>query len=228
MARTATLDTLRALARRLANVENDTTNVTDAELLTLANLHYPTLYDELVAAAPPEYYSATTAVVTAAGTTTYALPATFKDLTDVHVRETSDARRPLYPMPSGSRSRFKAPTGVWTIDVDYTPAATVLTTGSDTIDGVSGYEEVVAALMARDVMVKREADPGAVMAIIERGRARIRSMARNRDRGQPKRIVDLDDAMPSWPWEYAFGSGIACYRLRGNNIEFYEPLSGYP
>lgn len=228
MSRTATLDTLRTLARRLANVEGDTTNVPDAELTTLANLHYPSVYDELVAAGPPDLYAATTTVTTASGTIQYALPAAFKDLLEVYVVESTDNRRPLYPMPHGARGRFKAPAGTYTVSVDYVPAATVLSAAGDTVDGVSGHEEMIAALMARDVMVKRQADPSIVLAIIERGHVRIRQMAKNRDRGQPKRIVDLDDAVPVWPWDYAATSRLGCYRLRADNIELYEPHTGLP
>lgn len=226
MSRTVTLDTLRLLARRLANVENNS-NITDAELTVLANLHGPSVYDELVTASPPDYFAATTTITTSAGVSSYALQATFKDLLEVHVVEGSSTRRPLYPMPHGARGRLKAPTAESSVEIDYIPAAPLLVSGSDTIDGVSGYEELIAALMARDVMAKRQSDPSVVMAIIDGARRRIKVMARNRDKGQPKRIVDLDDAAGEWPWEAFRSSRLVCYRLRGDNIELYEPVAGF-
>lgn len=227
MSRTVSLGTLWALARRLANVESDP-NIQDSELTTLANLHYPSVYDELVSSSPPDYFSATTTITTDIGTIVYPLLASFKDLLEVHVNESDDVRRPLYPMPHGARGRFKAPTGAWTISVDYIPAAVVLADAGDTVDGISGYEELIAALMARDVMVKRNADPSPVFAVIERANLRLKQMSKNRDKGHPKRTTDLDDAVIDWPWIGASGSRLACYRLRGDNLELYEPLSGLP
>lgn len=226
MARNVSLLELRTWARQLSDTENDP-NVTDAELTALANRHLPEVYDRLVDAGPADYYAALTSYTTSNGTFAYALPSGFRNLVQVMVRESSDERRILYPMPEGARGRFKAPTGVWTVDLEYIPVPDVLEDDGDTFDGVSGFEELIANLMARDVMVKRESDPSIVMANIARMEARIVQRSRARDRG-PKRVTDLDDAADPFPYLLSGKSRLSCYRLRAGNLELYESLWGLP
>lgn len=225
MARTVTLSSLRTWARELADVESDP-NIGDSELTALANRHLTEVYDALVDAGPPEYYASSTTVVTVAGTTLYALPADFRTLLEVYSHESTTDLRLVRPMGNGQRGRYVAPTGVWTCTVEYVPTATALVSGSDTFDGVSGWEELIANLMARDVMVKREADPSVVINTIDRMQARISTRARSRDRGHPKFTTDMDAQATAFPWGSTTGSRIGAYRLRGGNIEIYEPRSG--
>lgn len=225
MARTVTLTELRAWARQLADVENDP-NVTDAELTALANRHMTELYDQLVDAGPPDYYAATSTVTTVVGTAAYALPADFRSMVDLYAHESTDERRAIFPMGQGERGQYKPPTGVWTFTLEYVPTPTALVNGSDTLDGVSGWEELVANLMARDVMVKRESDPSVVINTIDRLMARIQSRARTRDRGHPRYVSDLDEqAASGWPVT-ANHVQVQAYRLRGGFLELYEPLAG--
>lgn len=219
MAREVSLLELRTWARQLSDTENDP-NITDDELTALANRHLCEVYDRLVDAGPADYYASTNQVVTASGTHVYALHGTFRNLVGVYVRESSDYRRQLFPMPGNARGQFKAPTGVWTVDVEFIPVPSELEDDGDTFDGVSGWEELIVNLMARDVMAKRESDPSVVMANIAKMEARMTSRARSRDKGQPKRVNDLDDATSSYGW--LGGSRLACYRLRAGNLELYE------
>lgn len=227
MARAVTLTNLRAWARQLADVENDD-NVSDPELTALINRHLTEVYDLLVESSPPEYFASSTTVSVLVGTTTYALAADFRALLGVYVHESSDERRPLFPMPEGARGQYKAPSATGTVTLEYIPAATTLVNGSDTFDGVSGWEELIVVRAARDIMIKREADPSAVMASGAALEARIRSRSKNRDRGQPRRITDLDEASSGWPWGWTGASRIGAYRLRAGNIEIYEPLWSRP
>jgi len=224
MAREVSLLELRTWARQLSDTESDP-NITDAELTALANRHVCEVYDRLVDAGPADYYAATTQITTANGTIVYPLEVDFRNLLNVYVRESSDERRQLAPMPTMGRSAYKAPTGEWTLDVEYIPVPTTLEDDGDTFDGITGFEELVANMMARDVMAKRESDPSVVMANIARLEGRIVSRSRARDKGQPKRIADLDDAA-AWPLPYGWtgSSRLACYRLRAGNLELYEGL----
>ncbi len=228
MADTVSLEDLRAWARQLSDTENDP-NVTDDELTDLANRHVPEVFDRLVDAGPPEYYAADVTVTTSAGAHQYALPANFRSLMDVYVHETSDERRPLTEMPPGTRGRFKVPQATYTLTVEYIPTASRLVEDTDTFDGVSGWWELIAKLMARDVMIKREAYQGQLDAQIAMLQGRIVSRGRGRNKGAPKRIVDLDEvhASPS-PYGWTRTSNIACDRLRGDNIELYELMVGAP
>jgi hypothetical protein len=227
MARTSTLLQLRTWARELAGIVGDP-NVGDSVLTALANRHVPEVYDALVDAGPPEYYASTTTVTTIAGTTLYALPADFRTLLDVYAQESSGVVRSVDAMRNGTRSSYRAPTGVWVLEMEYVPAATLLVADGDTFDGVSGWEELIANLMARDVMIGREADPSAVINSIANLQARIGSRARNRDRGHPKYTTDLDDVRARSSWASVTNNRIACYRLRAGNLELYESHGGAP
>lgn len=227
MARVVTLLQLRTWARQLANVENDS-NIDDAELTSLANRHLTEVYDALVDAGPPEYYASTTAVTTVPGTTLYALPDDFRTLLELYAQESNTQLRLVHPMGNGQMGRYRAPTAAWTLTLEYIPAPPTLVNDGDTFDGVSGWEELIVALMARDVMVKREADPGVVINTIDRMNARVTSRAKSRDRGHPKYATDQDEQFAAWPWSSSTNSRINAYRLRAGNIELYEPVWGLP
>lgn len=227
MARTVSLLELRTWARELSDTESDT-NVTDDELTALANRHHMEVFDRLVDAGPADYYASSTSISVTSGTAEYALPAAFRSLVAVLVRESSDERRHLLPMREMARGSYKAPTGSSTVILEYIGVPDNLEEDGDTLDGVSGWEELIANLMARDVMIKREADPGAVMANIARLEARINSRSRQRDR-TGKWITDMDEVGVSpYPWGWTGNSRLSCYRLRAGNIEFYESLWGLP
>ena len=227
MARTVSLASLRTWARQLANVEGDP-NITDAELTSLANRHLTEVYDALVDAGPPDYYASTTTVSTVAGTTLYALPSDFRTLLEVYAQESNTQVRLVHPMRHGERGKYRSPTDIWTLTLEYVPAAPILVNPGDTFDGVSGWEELIANLMARDVMIKRQDDPSAVMASIGALQGRINTRARSRDRGHPRYTSDLDAQGISYPWLSTNNSRGAVYRLRAGNIELYETLTGLP
>lgn len=227
MSREVSLLELRTWARQLSDTENDP-NVTDDELTALANRHVCEVYDRLVDAGPADYYASTAQITTENGTAVYPLEVDFRNLVAVYVRESSDERRQLLPMGAMARGAYKAPTGEWTLDIEYIPVPTPLEDDGDTFDGVSGFEELIANLMARDVMAKRESDPSVVMANIARMEARIVSRGRSRDKGQPKRVTDLDDMVSPFPWGWTGSSRLACYRLRAGNLELYEGMWGAP
>jgi hypothetical protein len=225
MAREVELGALKERARFLSDTVNDVT-ITEEALRASANLHVCAVYDKLVAA-DEDYYAATFQITTTPGVIQYAVPAEFRNLTHVYVRETADERREILPMPAMGRGQFKAPSGSWTLDVEIIPVPNVLEDDGDTFDGVSGWEELIAALMARDIMTSRESDPSVPMAIIAMMEPRITARARARDRGG-KRVTDMDEAY-GHPYDYYWGrnSKLACYRLRAGNLELYESLWGF-
>ncbi|HYE92051.1 MAG TPA: hypothetical protein VEA38_13560 [Terriglobales bacterium] len=221
MARTVTLSSLRTAARRLADVENDST-ITDAELTDLVNRHLTEVYDLLVEAGPTEYYASDTTVTTERGRIAYPLQADFRSLVGVYVHETGTERRAVRPMAPGERGRYRAPNAVYTVTLEYVPTPpTLADAGVNTFDGVSGWDELIANLAARDVMVKREADPSVVINTIDRLMARINASAARRDYGGPKRIMDADEVDYRSNW--STDARVSAYRLRAGNIELFEP-----
>ncbi len=228
MAREVSLLELRTWARQISDTENDP-NISDDELSALANRHICKVFDRLVDAGPADYYAATTQITTEAGIIEYPLLADFRNLVSVYVRESADERRPLLSMPVQGRGRFKAPTGVWTLDVEYIPVPRVLEDDGETFDGVSGWEELIVNLMARDVMAKRDSDPSIAMANIARMESHITARSRQRDKSGTKRVTDMDELlMRPFPWGWTETTKLACYRLRAGNLELYEGLWGRP
>lgn len=226
MARTVTLVELRTWARQLAGVEGDP-NITDAELTVLANRHLTEVYDALVDAGPPEYYASTSAPITiVAGTSLYPLSADFRTLLEVYVSETSTENRLIHPMGNGQLGRYRAPTAAGTFFYEYIPTPSPLVADGDTFDGVSGWEELIANLMARDVMIKRDQDTSDVRANIGALQGRIAVRSRSRDRGHPRYTSDLDEQSETYP--YSTTSRVTAYRLRAGNLELYEAFWGLP
>jgi hypothetical protein len=227
VARATSLLSLRTWIRQLSDTENDD-NVSDDELTALVNRHLAEVYDLLVDAGPPDYFASSTTVAVTSGISSYAIQADFRSLVAVFVHESSEERRLLLPMGEMTRGRYKAPTQDGTLTVEYIPAAPVLVDDAESFDGVSGWEELIVARSAVDVMTKRESDPSASLAKAQMLEARIKLRARNRDRGSPKRIVDLDEVTSMPPYGWTGGSRLACFRLRAGNIEVFEPLTVCP
>lgn len=219
MARTVTRGQVKTRAQQLADVVGDG-NVTDAELTELFNLHLTAVYDILVGAGYASYYSSTQTVTTAVGTSAYSLPADFLQATGVYFVDSNGYRQPIYSLGDRQRGNYRAPTGVYQVELEYVPACPVLATDNDAFDGVSGWDELVSARIARDVLVKRQGDTGMVANIIATTEKRIRSNSTRRDAGGPRFIDDVENTAPWWALAQARLTG---YRLRGASIELWEP-----
>ncbi len=220
MPRTVTRTVLRTRAFQLANVENDP-SFTEAEGNGLITLHMPAVYDFLVAAGPPDYYAADTDVSVVAGQIPYALPDDFLSLVNVWVQETDEWRRPLDQVQDRQRQGYKPPAAAVIVTLEYIPTCPTFDEEEDTFDGVDGWDELISAKVARDIILKREGDVGAVMAIIQGAEKRIRSFAPQRQRGGGRMVVDVESDV-AWP----YSKQIDGYRLRAGNIEFYSSLWG--
>jgi hypothetical protein len=226
MARTVTRLELVNRAKEIADMESDPF-ITDAQWNDAANRYLTEVYDLLVQCAPPDYYAADYSFQTVAGTIAYALPSDFRTMSMAYVELDPQRRRPLVAMQDRHRLDYQAPTEVRTIRLEYIPAPPVLTADSDTFDGVSGWEELVSALMARFALQKTERDLNFVNMLCQEQRARIRTAGSNRDRGGPRFITDLDSEQGS-PWWWNSLANIRGYRLRGGNLEIYSPQWGPP
>jgi hypothetical protein len=218
--RTVTRSQLKTRARQLANVENDP-NITDSEMNELVNLHLPSVYELCLLAGPSDYYAASASFNVTVGISAYALPADFRALTEVMLVENADWRRPLEPLRPRRRGGFKAPSATATVEIEYLPSCPVMALDSDTFDGVDGWDELISAKIARDIIAKRKSDPSLVLAIIAETEKRIRSLSTSRDKFGGKQITDVEtDAL--WPRSVR----IDAYRLRAGNIEFFESVYG--
>lgn len=216
MARTFTLVQLRTRALQLADRENDNAlNTSEANDAINAGIAF--VWNELTRLAP-EQHSSDQTITTSSGTMAYALPATFRSSLFLYSQEFSDgSRRPIDIITTWDRANFKAPTATYTLIHEYVPSPTLLSSDSDTFDGVCGFEDIVAAHAARRFLQKEEGDISVVQGIINEWLAQMQRTYQ-RQRG-PRWLNDVDarDARL-----FPTTVGIRGYRIRGDNIEVYE------
>ncbi len=194
--------------------------VSDAQIVFLVNEEWPELYREIVELGPPDVYSSTQAFTTVAGTVAYALPATFYQATCVYEVQADGRRLPVQAINDFARGRYLPPQSVLSLEMEYVPVPATISPIdplSTTVDGIAGFELLLTARMARRILQKRKADTSSVDAEIAQLTAHLRNSGR-RSRG-PRYMTDVDDADLRWP----VTTQIAGYRIRGANIEFYQP-----
>lgn len=200
--------------------------VSTSEVNDVINDELCELYDLLVGEAPPDYYAKEKTITTVAGTLSYPLPSVllgdaydFRSLIAVYADEGSTRRRPILPVNEMERANFWAPQSAYSVILRYCPAPPVLALDADTFDGVSGWDSLITARVARRLLAKRKADTSELLQEIAQKTQEIRTYAR-RDRGQPRYITDLDDAASFYP----YGVRIGGYAVLEGNIELYEPV----
>lgn len=229
MARNFTRLEIHTRARVLANLRS-TSFPSNAEVNDLINAHYCEVYDLLVQAGPPEYFGSRTTVTTSSGTITYALPSDFRSLLSVYANESTDERRIIRPINSRDRGRYRAPQGTYSLTMEYIPAPTEIETSSagddTTVDGVSGWEELIVALVARDMLlIEGSPIPPSLEMKIDKLMNRIRTMSSGRDRGASRHIADVTECDG---WQYPYAVGVRAYQLFGGYLELYEPVVPFP
>lgn len=219
---------LRTRIRQRANMESSQF-VTDTEINDLINVHLTELYDILVEASPPDYFSSDYSFNTVAGTVATALPSDFRSLIAVYTIPQTDFYRPLRQITDVERARYRAPQSAVAMVMRYVPVPPQLTTDADPVtgsfDGVSGWEELIVSMAARDCLMKEESDVSTLDGKIARLTARIESQAAKRNLGSPTYITDVDelDASP-----YPFRAGVNAYQLRAGFLDLFSAHLVYP
>ncbi len=224
MSKTVTKGALRTRAQYAANMEGSTF-VSNAEWDTYANVHTQAVYDMLVDASPPDYYSTDNTITTTAGTIAYALPSDFRSLQMVYAAESSTRYRPLEQVSDIELMAYDAPQGTYTVILRYTPTFTDYVNDNSTFDGVSGWDELIVAYMARDALMKEESAIDAVQLKIQGLEARIQSLAGKRNQGASWPISDTD-AISRYPFPYR--QAVSAYHLRGGYLDLYSAAPVWP
>lgn len=221
MAREYNLAEIRRRAKVLSDMVNDEF-VADADWNDFINANLCEVYDLLCAAGAPQYYNSTTSITTVNGTLSYALPQDFRSATCVYGVLSTDRRVPVQQLEDYELVSYRTPTSSQVMLLEYVKSPPVLEDDADTFDGVSGWEELIVSMSARDALIKEESDVSAVQQKINELRGRITSKSRTRGTGSRK-IRDVDLARRGW---YPGVNAIKGCRIRGDNIEFYE--TSYP
>lgn len=164
MAKTVTLTQLIDRIRFQGDFENSRV-MSDARITEVINAAIKGIWDLLLETRPDNYITTTT-LTTTAGNDSVTLPTDFFKLRLVEVYDgacyrplrphnvseawryqlmTPTASRLTYRIETGTLRIMPVPTQVWTLRVKYFKPATDLVSGSDTFDGVNGYEDLVIA-----------------------------------------------------------------------------------
>lgn len=235
MATTMTLTELITAVRQRADMVNSQF-CTDSELTSYINQSYFELYDLLVQKYGDNYYVQTPYVFATDGTSfQYPLPTDFYKLLglDLALANTQDSWVTIKPFMFADRNNYSVPNfqsfygvtnlryringnNLWLTPIPaanqqlriwYVPKMPTLNTGSDTVDGVSGWTEYIIVDAAMKALNKEESDVSVLMADKAALIQRIEAAGENRDAGSPPKVADTIFNDFSWPTGNGYGSG---------------------
>jgi hypothetical protein len=217
---TYTLASIRLSAQRKADMENSNF-ISQDEWNDNITRSYKELYDLLVSAYGNDYFvSPTPFTITADGVSqTFDLPTDFYKLVgvDVALDNSNNSYVTLKPFMFAERNKYSLPylrnsmgrtslryrlinTKIMFNQIPqaglqarlwYVPEPTNLSLDTDTLDGISGWEEYVIIDAAVKALQKEESDTSDLRASKMEMKARLVEMAENRDAGMSAQVVDI-------------------------------------
>jgi hypothetical protein len=218
MARTFTVSELITLIRERSNTERSNF-VSDTEIIRLIDQAYTKLYD-LIVSKFENYYIDEHSFTTDGTNQFYDLPANFYKLVGLdQLQNTSgsgDNALTVRPFNFNERNRYNnilfavtaaafyryliqgtkikilpQPSAGIQFKMWFIPAPVKITSEAQTIDGISGWEEVVTLTAAIQIMNKQELDATALKREQAEAIDRVMTMATERDAALPERVTDL-------------------------------------
>lgn len=209
MARSFTVAQLRTKARRRADQET-TARITDDELNDYLSSAYTELY-EYLAKAGLAYFESTQAI-TSTGVATVALPADhfqtigvdyqldtqrWVELANLQGQERNlfnqaGSRSLAYRLVGGSLVFYPTPPTGQVYRHIYVPAPADLTLDAQTVDGVSGWEELIVINAAIRCLAKDESDTAPLERERDQLRARIAAVAEDREQSHTHHVQDVE------------------------------------
>lgn len=199
--------------RERADMENSRF-ISDAELTRYINASIQELYDLLIASRGENYYISSTTISTSDGVDTYALPTGMLKVMGVDlVRSSTESytlrsfrwqerninRSPFY-FSGNTNLRYQIrgdslvfspqPQGGQVIKLWFIPVATLLSSGSDSFNGINGWEEYVVIDCAIKMKSKEESPVDELLLAKQDMKARILQASAGRDSTEPARVVD--------------------------------------
>lgn len=143
----------------------------------------------------------------------------FYQVSRVLVNESDGTRRPLPRINPSEQYCHRAPTVSGTVRLYYFPTAPAWTTGSESFDGINGWEEHTVQTAAIFVKAKKQDDTGQYRARKRELEERMKVMA-NRNRDEPPRIVRRANRVYRG-YAIPYTTGIMGWDLRGANLELF-------
>jgi len=204
---------------------------------SLVNVHIQEEFDIEIKGSPPDFFSRDYLVTTRVNVLPYPLPDDFRSLQQVYVVEdqATGFMRPIRQVSDIQRLQFRAPQGEFTVNIQYCPSPPKLTDDEGprgTFSFISGGDELVVTLLARDMLTKQEQLPVLQQINLKLNELRMRVLTNSRTRNQsaPQYKVQVEDY--DWPFVY-YTQNVNGYRLRGDafgnpQIELYSVYPYWP
>lgn len=212
MARQFTVSELATKIRTRGDYENSDF-ITDAILIDFIDSAHTEVYDLLVTKWE-DYYTIEATFSTTSDSDAYALPSDFYKLMgldinhggtwnrlfryNLHARNSHQdglynyqGNTYLYRIQGNTVKFIPTPDTTESMRMLYIPSADKLTTLTDTIDGINGWEELVVLFALRRCQVREETSTVAVDKEIDRQVERLEVAADARDAGEPESLQDL-------------------------------------
>lgn len=187
--------------------------VTAAELLDWINEGVQQLHEKLVSAYGEEYISSSANLTVASGVAP--LPAGFFKLQTIemsvagvtrtllpYVQQERNAYKNIPNIVGSTKPRYKLvagnvkllpvqPNGT-VVAITYAPEATLLATGTDTINFPNGWEKYVVLYAAIQMMEKEETSTTTARALLKQWSDELEELRMSRDAAAPVQAVDVD------------------------------------
>lgn len=216
MPRPVNLSDLRARSRLLAN-QRTAAFLTDSEVNGLVNDAIAELYDLLVSARGHEYYAQNIQLATSSGYQYVALPSDFYEALTLfanwgaqqleeldsldHLGDQVEFRNyatwaqyspKAWRLTQGNRIElFPTPTAATNLELRYVPTFRALTDGGQTFDGVNGWDKMICARVAMEILGLQALPASVPAGIYERERTRIQELAGERAAANAPSVRDV-------------------------------------
>jgi hypothetical protein len=231
MARTRTLTNLIADVRYQADIENELRRHPTLTITRLINQSINALRLKISSSGHPYYLAESASANTVSGTDDYAVPSDMIALYGVNITvnnrvqsmqdfalvERNDYSSESYPSTgipvmyrlheTGYVRFIPTPDSAYAYQFVYLPTATDLSSGTDTFDGIAGWEDWVVYDVAFKIAVRDENEElaGGISALLGKKEQEIMSWAKKRHRGNPAHRQDYRGharATESWARRY--------------------------
>lgn len=241
MARSVLASEIIQRGRFAADAQNDT-SITDAWLYQQATALVAKLWDiitmnglggegvltrYLATVAGQQDYAFTSAIwgtTDPVGATGATLPLFYKVKT-LYCNDGNGLYRPISRVSPNEEYALKAPTSVHTLKLCYLPCAPVWTLGSESFDGINGYEEWIVQGLAYAIKVKHQDNGGEHKGLQREIEEQIQTAA-NRNMDEPPRVIRRRAASVWASKTLPYSGGVGGWDLRGGVIELYSPSYG--
>ncbi len=228
MARAVLASELLSRLRQCTDTENDG-HVTDAELYRQLTMAVAETWDFILNHGLGGEYVKSATFSTVAGTQEYLLTTIASDFYKVktlYVNEGNGQYRPISRVNPNEEYGMKAPAGIFSMKLYYIPCAPTWTLGSESFDGINGWEEHVIQTAAIAVKKKKQDDVSQYRATKREIEERIKASA-NRNQDEAPRVVRRKRAQQTAALWAPYSPNVTNWDIRGLNLELFYSYGVY-